>query len=472
MILSVVLACALQGLVASAPRVPPTVLTVRAAGASHGVSVPFVTRADGQLMVRADQLAAALGGGTQRLPNGHFAMSVPGLTLEMADQSGFAVSRNGAVPLPIPASVDHGALYVPLAIVTDVLPRLASGVLYDSAHSELRLFTPLVSPTGRRIVMAGRSSEPNRSRSSGDGAIATDGRNRDRDRDRDRDASAAPSAPSAPSADDRDVAGVGSSGDELLSSADDAGPGDNPVLGRRYLVVVDAGHGGPDHGMIGPLGAPRTLYEKSITLAVALKVGAALRRRGIDVVQTRTSDTLIALSDRGRLANERKGDLFLSIHVNAANPSWHDPAAARGFETYFLAEAKTEDARRVERIENEAVRFETGADATQQDPINFIIDDMHQNEHLRESSELAAIIQQRLGRVHPGPDRGVKQAGFRVLVTAFMPAVLVEIGFGTNAEEARFITNPAKQRDIANAVAAAVGEYLDHYERRLGSTTP
>jgi N-acetylmuramoyl-L-alanine amidase len=219
--------------------------------------------------------------------------------------------------------------------------------------------------------------------------------------------------------------------------------------------------------MVGPLAAPHTLYEKDITLAVALKVGAALRRRGIDVVQTRTTDTLIALSDRGRIANEHKGDLFLSIHVNAANPNWHEPAAARGFETYFLAEAKTEDARRVERIENEAVRFVTGADATQPDPINFIIDDMHQNEHLRESSELAAIIQQRLGTVHPGPDRGVKQAGFRVLVTAFMPAVLVEIGFGTNKAEARFLSQPSSQATLANAIAGATAEYLARYARRV-----
>ena len=80
---------------------------------------------------------------------------------------------------------------------------------------------------------------------------------------------------------------------------------------------------------------------------------------GLDVLETRTTDTLIALSDRGRIANEHHGDLFLSIHVNAANPNWHDPAAARGFETYFLAEAKTEDDRRVEEMENEAVRFET-----------------------------------------------------------------------------------------------------------------
>jgi N-acetylmuramoyl-L-alanine amidase len=449
--LGLAIACALQGLVASVPSAPATVLTVRAAGASHGVRIPLVRRADGQVVVRADLLADALGGAVQRLPNGHFAVSVPGVTFEMADQSGFATSSSGVVPLPIPASVDRGALYVPLAVVADVLPRMASGVMYDSTHSELRLFTPLVSPTGRRRALASR---PLDNGGSPRGLAVVE-------------SSVAEDWDVAAPTDDRDVPGVGSSGDELLGASDDAGPGDNPILGRRYLVVVDAGHGGPDHGMVGPLGGPHTLYEKSITLAVALKVGAALRRRGIDVVQTRTTDTLIALSDRGRIANERKGDLFLSIHVNAANPTWHDPAAARGFETYFLAEAKTEDARRVERIENEAVRFETGADATESDPINFIIDDMHQNEHLRESSELAEIIQQRLGRVHPGPDRGVKQAGFRVLVTAFMPAVLVEIGFGTNGSEARYLSQSSSQVTLANAIAGATAEYLARYERRV-----
>ena len=89
--------------------------------------------------------------------------------------------------------------------------------------------------------------------------------------------------------------------------------------------------------------------------------------------------------------------------------------------------------------------------------------------HLRESQELAAAIQGALGRVHPGPSRGVKQAGFVVLTTAFMPAVLVEIGFGTNAAEARYLTAPANQREIADAIAAATMEYLERYERRLGS---
>jgi N-acetylmuramoyl-L-alanine amidase len=233
--------------------------------------------------------------------------------------------------------------------------------------------------------------------------------------------------------------------------------------------VVDAGHGGPDRGMSGPIGTSWKIYEKDITLAVSKQLSAALRQRGLDVVMTRTTDTLIALADRGRIANEQHGDLFISIHVNAANPNWKNPGAARGYETYFLAEARTEDARRVEQMENASVRFETEAQASRKDPLSFIINDMAQNEHLRESSELAAIIQKRLGKVQPGPNRGVKQAGFVVLVTAYMPAVLVEIGFGTNPDEARFLNSEARQRELAAAIADAAVEYLDHYERRLAA---
>jgi len=237
-------------------------------------------------------------------------------------------------------------------------------------------------------------------------------------------------------------------------------------------VIVDAGHGGPDNGMSGPIGARHKVYEKNITLAVAKQLSTALRQRGIAVTMTRTTDTLIALADRGRIANEHHGDVFVSIHVNAANPRWRDAEAARGFETYFLAEAKTEDAKRVEQMENASVRFETDASAAKDDPLNFIITDMAQNEHLRESSELADLVQQHLAKMEPGPDRGVKQAGFVVLVTAYMPAVLVEIGFGTNAEEARFLTTPSKQRAIANAIADATVEYLNDYERRIGAASP
>jgi N-acetylmuramoyl-L-alanine amidase len=222
--------------------------------------------------------------------------------------------------------------------------------------------------------------------------------------------------------------------------------------------------------MTGPIGGGPKIYEKDITLAVAKKLGARLRARGLDVVYTRTTDTLIALDDRGRIANKNGGDLFISIHVNAANPGWKEPEGARGVETYFLSEARTEDARRVERMENAAVRFEqTGPGLDTGDPLSFILSDMQQNEHLRESGQLADVIQRRLASISPGPSRGVKQAGFRVLVTAYMPAVLVEIGFGTNAREARYLADPAKQDAIAAAVAGAAEDYLDAYARRVVS---
>jgi N-acetylmuramoyl-L-alanine amidase len=238
-------------------------------------------------------------------------------------------------------------------------------------------------------------------------------------------------------------------------------------LRTRHLVVVDAGHGGPDGGMHGPIGGGSQVSEKNITLNVAKRLGAALGERGIDVKYTRTTDTLIALSDRGRIANDAHADLFVSIHVNAANPGWKDPAGARGFETYFLAEAKTEDARRVEQMENEVVRFENASSSRSGDPLSFILNDMAQNEHLREANELAELIQRRVGQVHPGPSRGVKQAGFRVLVTAFMPAVLVEIGFGTNPAEAAYLTDPRRMDELSASISDAVVEYLKRYERRV-----
>ncbi len=238
----------------------------------------------------------------------------------------------------------------------------------------------------------------------------------------------------------------------------------HPTLaGPPRTVVVDAGHGGVDPGMSGPIGARHKIYEKDVTLAVALKLGAALKARGVKVVYTRTTDTLINLYDRGPIANRAHGDLFISIHVNAANPRWRNAAAARGYETFFLSEAKTEDARRVEAMENSAARYDTGTPMSKGDPLSFILSDMQQNEHLRESMKLAEAVQDELGTVEPGPDRGVQQAGFVVLGTAFMPAVLVEIGFGSNRADAAFMTNSRDQTKLAGAIADAAVNYLNAY---------
>lgn len=262
------------------------------------------------------------------------------------------------------------------------------------------------------------------------------------------------------------VTGLGSS---LAAQTAAARP--TPSL-RHRVVVVDAGHGGPDNGMSGPLGATKKVREKDITLAVAKALQKALDERGVTVVMTRTRDTLIALHDRGKIANSAKGDLFISVHVNAANPRWKQPAGARGYETYFLAEAKTEDEKRVEAMENESIRFETSAETSADDPLGFIIRDMAQNEHLRESSVLASLVQQQLKGVHPGPSRGIKQAGFSVLVRAFMPAVLVEVGFGSNAAESAYMTNPAKQKELGAAIANAAVAYLAQYEKKVGPGSP
>jgi len=222
--------------------------------------------------------------------------------------------------------------------------------------------------------------------------------------------------------------------------------------------------------MRGPIGDGPRIVEKNVTLAVARLVAQELRNSGVDVLMTRTTDTLIALSDRGRIANRNKGDLFVSIHVNATGSRGSAGARERGYETYFLAEAKTEEASRVERMENEAVKFETGANAPKGDPLSFIINDMAQNEHLRESNDLAETIQSGFRSFHPGKDRGVQQANFAVLRGSFMPAVLVEIGFGTNPSEAEYLLDYTNQRTIAASIARGVMEYISHYESRIGSS--
>jgi N-acetylmuramoyl-L-alanine amidase len=214
--------------------------------------------------------------------------------------------------------------------------------------------------------------------------------------------------------------------------------------------------------MRGPVIDGEPLTEKVVTLGVARALRDALAARGVDVVMTRTRDTLIALADRGRIANARRGDLFVSVHVNAANPGWRDPSSARGFETYFLSDARTEDARQVAERENESVRYEAVA-AAGDDPLRFIVSDLAQVRVLRESSRLAATVQRRMARVHPGPNRGVHQAGFKVLVTASMPAVLVETGFGSNPGDAAFLASDSGQRQIAEAIADAIVEHLGRY---------
>jgi N-acetylmuramoyl-L-alanine amidase len=373
----------------------------------------IATPAGGAL--RADVVLPLIGGSISSTKPGRWKIDAPGVSFTLVDGVPFATTDAGPVPLAAAPILRNGALLLPLQILADLVPRIGNRIVWDADTRELRAF--------RNVAKNTTTAAPSR----------------------------------AP-----DVRPAGARATPAAAS---------PALSRRRLIVLDAGHGGVDPGMHGPIGQRTSLYEKDITLDVAKKLQHELVNRGVNVLMTRTTDTLIALGDRGKIANAAKGDLFISIHVNAANLGWKDPGGARGFETYFLAEAKTEDERRVAKMENEVVRFETSGDPSQESGLGFILKDMAQNEQLRESSDLAETIQGRLRKIHPGPSRGVKQAGFMVLVTAFMPSVLVEIGFGTNPAEAAYISSDAGQHAIASAVADAAMEYLSRYERRVTGTS-
>jgi N-acetylmuramoyl-L-alanine amidase len=420
------LALAFQLAMAAPPGVPGQLL-VRADGRES--TVPVVATNGGPAL-RADLVAASLGGSLQARANGHWELVLPGLTLDVAEQVPFARSGADVLPLALAPFRDGERLYVPFQLVTEHLPARGSGIMYDARLGELRVFGR-PSMGGEAIAEVTRPRPPAATQRQNPRAGA-------REPVRDVEAPTVRTA-TAPSR-----------------------------LRERRRVVVDAGHGGRDRGMSGPINGGPRIYEKDVTLAVSRRLAAALRARGVDVVMTRTADTLIGLYDRGPMANASKADLFLSIHVNAANMRWKSPGAARGFETYFLAEAKTEEARRVEQMENDVVRFETDVDASKGDPLSFIINDMAQNEHLRESSDLAAAIQDGLGGAHSGPNRGVKQANFAVLRTAYMPAVLVELGFGTNRDDAALLADARGQERLAQAIADATYAYLVRYERRVG----
>ena len=228
---------------------------------------------------------------------------------------------------------------------------------------------------------------------------------------------------------------------------------------RFDRVVLDAGHGGHDEGATGPSG----LREKDLVLDVAKLLAGRLRKRGVTVVMTRTSDEFLSLEERTAVANDAHADLFLSIHANASSSR-----KPQGIETYFASlDATDDDARATAERENSAF----GAAAPQfgnADPLAAILGDLIESQHLQESSEFAKIAQNRLGDVDRVPSRGVKQAPFVVLMGVQMPASLVEIGFLTNPEDEKFLRRRRQREALADALADAVMAFGKRYDARRG----
>jgi N-acetylmuramoyl-L-alanine amidase len=223
-------------------------------------------------------------------------------------------------------------------------------------------------------------------------------------------------------------------------------------------VVIDAGHGGHDEGTAGAHG----LLEKELVLDVALRVGKLVHERlGAEVIYTRSDDTFVTLEGRTALANEKKADLFLSVHANSA------PAFPKisGVETYYLNINGTKDAMDVASREN-------GPTSNSIFDLRDIVKKIAQHDKSEESHEFAKDVEASLFdfslKNFPGThDRGVKTAPFIVLIGANMPSVLAEIGFLSNAKEEALLKTPAYRQKLAEALYRGVQKYaesLSHFQ--------
>ncbi len=227
------------------------------------------------------------------------------------------------------------------------------------------------------------------------------------------------------------------------------------------VIVIDPGHGGKDPGTIGVRGT----REKDVTLAISKKLGEIIKQNMTEtkVVYTRETDEFVELYRRGQIANEAGGKLFISIHANSMP---RKPAPQRGFEIYLLRPGRTEEAIRIAERENSVIRFEEDheeryAHLTDE---NFILVSMAHSAYIRYSEQFADILQNKISQNTNVNNRGVRQAGFYVLVGASMPSVLVEVGYLSNPDEERFLASSQGQQQIAESIFKAVERYGKDYE--------
>jgi len=229
------------------------------------------------------------------------------------------------------------------------------------------------------------------------------------------------------------------------------------------VIVIDAGHGGKDSGTIGVGG----IEEKNINLAIALKLGQTIQKnmKDVKVVFTRKTDKFIELYRRGQIANENGGKLFISIHCNATP---HKPSGSNGFEVYLLRPGRTKEAISIAERENSVIKYEDNpARYKKLTDENFILVSMAQAAYMRYSEQFADLLDKEMAKKVSEEPRGVKQAGFYVLVGASMPSVLIETGFLSNPKDARYLNSKSGQAQIAEGIFDAIKKFRDVYEANL-----
>lgn len=236
---------------------------------------------------------------------------------------------------------------------------------------------------------------------------------------------------------------------------------------NKFVVVIDAGHGGRDPGAV-----RGKIQEKSINLGVALALGNMIKENmgDVKVVYTRNRDVYLTLNERAEKANREKANLFISIHTNATASK---STTASGADTYIMGLARSEESLEVAKRENSVILLEDdysakyeGFDPNQ--PESYIIFEFMSNKYMEQSLELASAIQTQFRTRAKRVDRGVRQAGFLVLRKPSMPSILIELGFINNANEAAFLNSKAGQRKMAESIFEGFKKYKREFDKKRG----
>jgi N-acetylmuramoyl-L-alanine amidase len=221
-------------------------------------------------------------------------------------------------------------------------------------------------------------------------------------------------------------------------------------------IIIDPGHGGKDQGA-----QVSGVNEAQVTLAVGLALKEALGKLGYKALLTRDRDDFISLEERPKFASGQGGDLFVSLHCNSMNGSSKRKKIVSGFTAYILREGESEEDKALARRENQAVSEESGhANKTEISPVDWILLEHQLNLYSKESESFANQIVTELADFPIAKyGTGASQAGFYVLVGAFMPAVLFEMGFLTNDKDRRLLSSEKGQKQLAEKLAKAIHKY-------------
>ena len=223
---------------------------------------------------------------------------------------------------------------------------------------------------------------------------------------------------------------------------------------RQRLVIVDPGHGGKDPGA-----TANGIREKDINLKVGKLLVQYLRSKGVAAELTRRGDYYLKLSERTAIANKKKASVFVSLHCNALPKGRH----AKGVEIYIMALPSDKDAMQLAKIENREL-LDGGLESSETvdkktKMLLQILGDMQQNAKIQESTKFAEVLFSR-GKSSRLYMRRVAQAPFAVLRGAAMPAVLIEMGYLTEREEALKLKNPSYQKKLATTIGSGIIAFL------------